>query len=126
MKPGGILIDAHDIPKPASIYAYYQEQSQYIGQLLDSSDFEFLRRTDEAIEIAVREGLFAFEDEEIFVYNIHIDEQKDFNEWFDQLWDTNYLLEETEVCINNYFKKNRQTELVIYYTTRMTCLRRLL
>ena len=95
LKPGGGVIDLHDIPAPSSLAVRVGAHSHDIGQLLDHSDFAKLRATDKALAQGVAVGLYTLEEESCFDYRIYLDSLDAFHQWLTGLWDTTYLSDDT-------------------------------
>ena len=88
---GGLLIEVHDEPVSPSLALQFRDEIFNVGRLHDSSGFERLRQTAEAVEQVNRDDLFKRVESQIMEYQIYIDSLDSFDDWLSRQWDTTYL-----------------------------------
>lgn len=87
LKPGGVLIDIHDLPAPHAIGVQVNDDLRQAGWLLDSHDFRSTRAACLALATIVDQGLFDFEKERDFTYAIEASSLPEMQSWLAEWWE---------------------------------------
>lgn len=96
---GGLLIEVHGEPVSPSLALQFRDEIFDVGRLHDSSDFEWLRQTAEAVEQVNRGDLFKRVESEVMEYKIYIDSLDSFDDWLSRQRDTTFLETKNESFI---------------------------
>jgi hypothetical protein len=96
---GGLLVEVHDEPVSPSLALQFRDEIFDAGRLQDSSGFERVRQTAEAVEQVIRGDLFKKVESLIMEYQIHIDSLDSFDDWLSRQWDTTFLGTKSETYI---------------------------
>lgn len=120
LKPGGLLIDLHDLTTRPQLAGRTGEHSTPIGEVLDDTGFQRLRQADEAIAQVIDDGLFVVDAEQTFDYETHFETLEEFHEWLDDAWDTSYLDDATMGRVIDLLIDADDSTLIMQRTARMT------
>ncbi len=96
---GGLLVEVHDEPVSPSLALQFRDEIFDVAHLQDSSGFERVRQSAEAVEQVNRDDLFKRVDSQIMEYQIYIDSLDSFNEWLSRQWDTTFLETKSDTYI---------------------------
>ena len=123
-KPGGVLIEIHDLLDPPRIEIQSSGRKLYVGQLFSSNDFESQRQADQAINAAVQEGFLVSEEASIFEYLILAESFEALNEWLADTWESAYMTDETTRFINQVTnQEGKKTEIILRIASRILLLK---
>jgi hypothetical protein len=123
-KPGGVLIDIHDLLDPPRIEIHTSGRKLYVGQLLSSNDFENQRQADQALNSAVQNGFLISEKARIFEYLILAESFEALNEWLADTWESAYIMDETTRLINQVInQEGNGTKIALRMMSRMMMLK---
>lgn len=123
-KPGGVLIDIHDLLDPPRIEIHTSGRKLYVGQLLSSNDFENQRQADQALNSAVQNGFLISEVARIFEYLILAESFEALNEWLADTWESAYIMDETTRLINQVInQEGNGTKIALRMMSRMMMLK---
>ena len=113
-KPGGVLIDIHDLLDPPRIEIHTSDRKLYVGQLFSGNDFENQRQADQAINTAVQNGFLISEVARIFEYLILAESFEALNEWLADTWESAYIMDETTRLINQVInQEGKRVEIAL-------------
>jgi len=123
-KPGGVLIDIHDLLDPPRIEIHTSGRKFYVGQLFSSNDFENQRQADQALNSAVQNGFLISEKARIFEYPILAESFEALNEWLADTWESAYIIDETTRLINQVInQEGKRVEIALRMVSRIMMLR---
>ena len=123
-KPGGVLIDIHDLLDPPRIEIHTSARKLYVGQLFSSNDFENQRQADQAINTAVQDGFLISEVARIFEYLILAESFEALNEWLTDTWQSAYIIDETTRLINKVInQEGKRVEIALRMVSRIMMLK---
>lgn len=91
LKPGGRLINVHDLPVPHLIEVHTPEAAYKVGWLLNKGDMEDTRSALYALSQVVVDGYFILEDERSFIYKIYADGVAELQDWLADKWSSAIL-----------------------------------
>jgi len=124
IKPGGRLINVHDLPIPHVIEVHTPAAAYKVGWLLNKEDMEDTRSALYALAQVVADHDFILEDERNFIYNITAGDLKELQDWLAESWSsatipdrTIYQLEELTIDVGHL------SRIVLSMQTRMTLLK---
>lgn len=124
LQPGGTLLIVHDLPQAPRIEVHGGEREKYAGLLLSRTDFEDQRLADQALDQALKEGLFIRDEVQIFEYLIHADSLEDLNEQLDETWETAFIPQGTVDSIVDLMRDAGEgAEIILRMLARITRLR---
>ena len=119
LRPGGLLINVHDLPLSHVIEAESDQRFTKVGWLLDKEDYIAERSAFNALTQAVERGLFVLDDEEEFKFNIHLDGLHELEDLLADNWQSSMIPERTLLRIKE-FGKSAPAKIVLHVPTRMT------
>lgn len=123
-KPGGVLIDIHDLLDPPRIEIHTSARKLYVGQLFSSNDFENQRQADQALNSAVQNGFLIQEKARIFEYLILAESFEALNEWLADTWESAYIMDETTRLINQVInQEGKRVEIALRMVSRIMMLK---
>jgi len=123
-KPGGVLIDIHDLLDPPRIEIHTSGRKLYVGQLFSSNDFENQRQADQALNSAVQNGFLISEKARIFEYLILAESFEALNEWLADTWESAYIIDETTRLINQVInQEGKRVEIALRMVSRIMMLK---
>ena len=123
-KPGGVLIDIHDLLDPPRIEIHTSARKLYVGQLFSSNDFENQRQADQALNSAVQNGFLISEVARIFEYLILAESFEALNEWLADTWQSAYIIDETTRLINKVInQEGKRVEIALCMVSRIMMLK---
>jgi hypothetical protein len=123
-KPGGVLIDIHDLLDPPRIEIHTSARKLYVGQLFSSNDFENQRQADQALNSAVQNGFLISEKARIFEYLILAESFEALNEWLADTWENAYMTDETRHLINQVInQEGKKIKIALRFASRILMLK---
>ena len=123
-KPGGVLIDIHDLLDPPRIEIHTSARKLYVGQLFSSNDFENQRQADQTINTAVQDGFLVSDKACIFEYLILAESFEALNEWLADTWESAYIMDETTRLINQVInQEGKRVEIALRMVSRIMMLK---
>ncbi|HSF80055.1 MAG TPA: hypothetical protein VLA49_02410 [Anaerolineales bacterium] len=124
LKPGGLLVNIHDLPIPHVLAVHSAGTTSRAGWLLDQVDFENERSALNALAQLVSEGSFLLEDEQDFVFDVYVDDLPELQKWLADSWESAYLSDSTiQRIVGLYQQAAQKARIVLKVPTRMTKLR---
>jgi hypothetical protein len=124
LRPGGWLINIHDLPAPHVIEVHLSDTIRKVGWLMARDDFEAERSAFNALAQVVSEGHFDLDDEREFSFRLHVDGLDELQGWLSTTWESALLTEGTTQRIEKLISTSGQpAEIVIVEPARMTKLR---
>lgn len=124
IKPGGWLINVHDLPVPHLIEVHTLEASYKAGWLLNKEDIESTRSSLYALSQVVLDGYFILEDERSFIYNISADSVTELQEWLAEWWSSATLPVPIIQRLEELTRETGQfSKIILPLQTRMTLLK---
>ena len=123
-KPGGVLIDIHDLLDPPRIEIQTGGRKFYVGQLFSSNNFEAYRQADQVINTAVQDGFLISDKARIFEYLILAESFEALNEWLADIWESAYMMDETIRLINQVInQEGKIVEIALRMVSRILMLK---
>jgi hypothetical protein len=124
LKPGGIILEVHDLHDPPRIEVHSSKGELFAGQLLSDDNFENQRHADQAIGEMIEQGTLQSERSIIFEYSIYSDTFDEFNDWLDEEWESAYIPEGTKRKVANLIEQlGGESEIVLRLVSRLIELR---
>jgi len=124
VKPGGWLINVHDLPIPHLIEVHTPEAAYKVGWLLNKEDMEDTRSALYALAQVVADHFFILEDERNFIYNITADGLKELQDWLAESWSSAILPDRITQQIEELSRDTGQSaKIVLPLQARMTLLK---
>ena len=122
LRPHGVLLNIHDLPRPAQIEVHTTDSQTFAGFLLSHTDFENQRLADEALAQVVKNGLFQSE-EHLFNYLIHIDSYLALKDHLTESWKNSYLPGDTLERIRHLLSSaGKDAEILVRMMARLSIL----
>lgn len=123
LRPHGVLLNIHDLPRPAQIEVHTPDSQTFAGFLLSHTDFENQRLADEALAQAVENGSFSSVEVHYFNYPIQADTLSDLEELLADSWENSYLQVGTKERISDLLSSaGDRGEIVLRLTARLSIL----
>ena len=124
LRPGGLLVDVHDLPAPSIIGVHASGTVVISGWLTDKVDYEDERHALNSIARIVTEGYFLLEDERDFRYSVYADNLTELRAYLEEWWETAVLADQTAQKIEESLRQaSGPAKIVIRVPTRMIRLR---
>jgi hypothetical protein len=124
LRPGGALINVHDLPVHHLIEVHSAGDSVKAGWLLDNEEYAPERSAFDALARVVTDGDFQLEDERDFDFNVHVDQLQEFRDWLEEGWESAVLPDRTLQRLEELLRQGGQrATIVLRVPARMTLLR---
>lgn len=124
IRPGGCLVNVHDLPVPHVIEIRSSEPTQKVGWITDKEDYDTTRASLNAVVQVVADGLFILEDERNFYYNIYADNWEELQAFLTAWWESALIPERTiQHLIEQSQAAGETSRIVLALQARMTKLR---
>lgn len=124
LRPGGLLINVHDLPVPHLIELAASDVVHKAGWILDKDDFDTTRASLNALTQVVADGFFVLEDERNFIYKIYADNLEELQAFLAEWWESALLPDRTVQRLESLAADSTEpTRIVISLQARMTKLR---
>ena len=94
LKSGGFLIDIHPNGEPVEFIYPFEGREHLIGYMQESDDYIEYHQADEALDVAVSNGLFQVEKSEEFTFNTHAKKFDELKTFLDENWSDAVVSEE--------------------------------
>ena len=95
LRPGGCLLEIHDLVDPPRIEVHTPDQQFYAGQLLSSTGLENQRQAEQAIDQVILEGAYSSSQVQVFENFIRAESLAALDTWLAEDWESAYMTEET-------------------------------
>ncbi len=120
LKPGGIILEVHDLIDPPRIEIHSSEGEEFAGQLLSDNDFENQRHADQAIGEVIEEGSLYSGRAVVFENYIRADTFDSLNDWLDEEWESAYIPEGTRrKVVDLVAQSGGESEVVLRMVSRL-------
>lgn len=120
LKPGGIILEVHDLIDPPRIEIHSSEGEEFAGQLLSDNDFENQRHADQAIGEVIEEGSLYSGRAVVFENYIRADTIDSLNDWLDEEWESAYIPEGTRrKVVDLVAQSGGESEVVLRMVSRL-------
>lgn len=118
------MVNVNDLPVPHMIEVHSAGIALKAGWLVDRDDFSAERSAFDALAQVVSDGDFNLEDERDFVFSVHVDGLKEFQEWLAEGWESAVLPDRTIQRIEELLRgADQPAKVVLRSPARMTRLR---
>lgn len=105
LKPDGILLDIHPTNEPAAIVVRLREQIIPAGWISESDDYVEYEWADEAVSVAVNDGLFTQEQWGTFEFVWHADSMDELRAYLAEEWKDAVIDDVTAMRIEELLKQ---------------------
>lgn len=105
LKPDGILLDIHPTNEPAAIVVRLREQIIPAGWISESDDYVEYEWADEAVSVAVNDGLFTQEQCGTFEFVWHADSMDELRAYLAEEWKDAVIDDVTAMRIEELLKQ---------------------
>lgn len=124
LRPGGLLINVHDLPVPHLIELAATDAVHKAGWISDKDDYDATRASLNTIVQVAADGLFVLEDERNFIYTIYADNLDELRAFLAEWWESALLPERTVQRLDAFAAETSDpTRIAIRLQARMTKLR---
>lgn len=124
LRPGGLLINVHDLPVPHLIELTVSDSIHKAGWISDKDDYDTARASLNAIVQVAADGLFILEDERNFIYTIYADNLEELRAFLAEWWESALLPKRTVQRLEAFAAETSDpTRIAIRLQARMTKLR---
>lgn len=121
LRPGGCLLDIHDLVDPPRIEIHARDQQVFAGQLLSTSGFESQRQADQAMDQVIQRGLFSSTHSKIFENFIRADSIDSMEACLAEDWESAYMTSETHRTVEALAAGlGEETQVVLRMISRIT------
>jgi hypothetical protein len=120
LKPGGCLLEIHDLIDPPRIEIHYHDQYFYAGQLLSSTGLENQRQAEQAVDQVIHEGTFSSSQVQVFENFIRAESLAALDTWLAEDWESAYMTEDTRHQIMKLVSQfGENAEVVLRMNSRL-------
>ncbi len=120
LKPGGVILEVHDLLDPPRIEVHSPVGEIFAGQLLSTNDFENQRRADQAIGEVIEKGALQSGRSIVFEYFIRSDTFDEFNNWLEEEWESEYIPEGTkQKAVDLVAQVGNESEVALRMVSRL-------
>ncbi len=124
LRPGGLLINVHDLPVPHLIELTASDAVHKVGWISDREGYAEPIASLAAVTGVVADGLFVLEDERNFIYTIYADNLEELQTFLAEWWKSALLPERTIQQLESFaLETTEPTRIAIRLQARMTKLR---
>lgn len=121
LRPGGCLLEIHDLVDPPRIEVHTQDQQFYAGQLLSSTGLENQRQAEQAVDQVIHEETFSSSQVQVFENFIRAGSLASLDTWLAEDWESAYMTEETRHQILKLVSQfGEKAEVVLRMNSRLT------
>jgi hypothetical protein len=120
LKPGGVILEVHDLVDPPRIEIHSSGSRIFAGQLLSDNNFENQRYADRAIGQMIEAGLLQSERAVVFENYIRSDTFDSFINWLEEEWESAFVPESTrEKIIELVAQEGEESKVVLRMVSRL-------
>ncbi len=124
LKPGGVILEVHDLIDPPRIEVHTGQSEIYAGQLLSTNDFANQRHADRAIVQVIETGLLQSDRAVVFENYIRSDTFDSFIDWLEEEWESAFVPDGTRQKINELIAQaEEESEVVLRMVSRLMALK---
>ena len=121
LRPGGCLLEIHDLVDPPRIEVHTPDQQFYAGQLLSSTGLENQRQAEQAVDQVIHEGAFSSSQVQVFENFIRAGSLAALDTWLAEDWESAYMTEETRKKVEQLVgRMGAEAEVVLHMISRIT------
>ena len=121
LRPGGCLLEIHDLLDPPRLEIHSHDQLFYAGQLLSTTGWENQRQAEQAVDQVIHEGTFSSSQVQVFENFIRALSLASLDTWLAEDWESAYMAEETRYQILKLVSQfGENAEVVLRMNSRLT------